>query len=490
MITAKQERIPQNRGFLTSSAELIGSIKQCSDLTSVAAGAFIAHYLRLESLTLNTTYQYALLTTCLAVFIIFRMFGLYRPWSNLSVWLEIKALLLAWASVVIMGLVVAYFTKTGAHFSRLWLSYWMIATGGLLVCSRLAMRYALKWVRSRGMNNQNVLIVGAQDLGRKISLHLKENYWAGLNVVGFLDNDPKLHGDVINGVKVLGGLENLERLALQKQQSSNFYEDKVLSQVSQIWIALPVDQEKDIQGICKMLENSALSVVFVPDVFSLRLFNYSVDNLAGLPIVNLRAAPITGKNLLLKTTMDYMISLVALILLSPIMAIIAVIIKLESEGPVIFKQRRYGVDGKEIIVWKFRTMGVTQDGNHIQQATVNDPRITRFGGFLRKTSLDELPQFINVLQGTMSVVGPRPHAVAHNELYRKKIAHYMWRHKAKPGITGFAQINGWRGETDTREKMEKRVEYDLEYLQRWSLWLDIQIIFKTIISGFANKNAR
>ncbi|HBV2999050.1 TPA: exopolysaccharide biosynthesis polyprenyl glycosylphosphotransferase, partial [Klebsiella pneumoniae] len=178
-----------------------------------------------------------------------------------------------------------------------------------------------------------------------------------------------------------------------------------------------------------------------------------------------------------------------LLFISPILLIIACLIKLTSPGPIIFKQTRYGMDGKPIKVWKFRSMSVMENDNKVIQATKNDIRITKVGRLLRRTSLDELPQFFNVLFGGMSIVGPRPHAVAHNEQYRNLIEGYMLRHKVKPGITGWAQINGWRGETDTLEKMEKRVEFDLEYIREWSIWLDLKIIFLTIFKGFINKSA-
>ena len=190
----------------------------------------------------------------------------------------------------------------------------------------------------------------------------------------------------------------------------------------------------------------------------------------------------------MKRMEDVFLSLTILGIISIPMLCIALGIKLTSRGPVLFKQDRYGMDGKKIKVWKFRSMRVMDNGEVVKQATKGDPRITPFGAFLRRTSLDELPQFFNVLQGTMSVVGPRPHAVSHNEEYRKKVAYYMLRHKMKPGITGWAQVNGWRGETDTVEKMEMRIKYDLEYIRNWSIWMDFKIVIFTLFRGFVGKN--
>jgi putative colanic acid biosynthesis UDP-glucose lipid carrier transferase len=218
----------------------------------------------------------------------------------------------------------------------------------------------------------------------------------------------------------------------------------------------------------------------VPDIFLFDLIQARMDTIGGIPVVAACETPFYGISGLIKRASDIILASAILALVLPLMLVIAIGVKLSSPGPVLFKQRRYGLDGKEIVVYKFRTMNVLEDGNVIKQATRNDRRVTRFGAFLRQSSLDELPQFFNVLQGRMSVVGPRPHAVAHNETYRRLIKGYMIRHKVKPGITGLAQVNGLRGETDTLDKMQLRIEHDLDYLRNWSLQLDLQIVVKTI----------
>jgi len=237
------------------------------------------------------------------------------------------------------------------------------------------------------------------------------------------------------------------------------------------------------------LRDTTASVYFAPDIFLFDLIQARMDNIGSVPIVAVCETPFYGIAGLIKRLSDIVIALLILIMISPLMLAIAMAVKMESPGPALFKQRRYGLDGKEIIVYKFRSMTVCEDGGVIRQATKNDQRITRLGAFLRKSSLDELPQFINVLQGRMSVVGPRPHAVAHNELYRKLIKGYMVRHKVKPGITGWAQINGLRGETDTLDKMKARIEYDLAYLRNWSLRLDLTIILRTVMVVFRDRHA-
>jgi putative colanic acid biosynthesis UDP-glucose lipid carrier transferase len=237
------------------------------------------------------------------------------------------------------------------------------------------------------------------------------------------------------------------------------------------------------------LKDTTASIFFVPDMFVTDLIQGRTGSVCGMPVISVCETPFTGSNGLVKRLSDIVLSIVILILISPLLLIVAVAVKLSSPGPVIFRQRRYGLDGKQILVYKFRSMTVTEDGSSVQQATKNDNRITPLGAILRKTSIDELPQFINVLQGRMSIVGPRPHAVAHNEMYRKLIKGYMVRHKVKPGITGWAQVNGYRGETDTLDKMEGRIEYDLDYLRNWSLWLDLYIIAKTIRLVFKDQQA-
>jgi putative colanic acid biosynthesis UDP-glucose lipid carrier transferase len=237
------------------------------------------------------------------------------------------------------------------------------------------------------------------------------------------------------------------------------------------------------------LKDTTASIYFLPDVFVTDLIQSRSGSVCGMPVISVCESPFTGYDGIVKRASDLILSLLILILVSPLLIIIAAAIKIDSPGPIIFKQRRYGLDGEEIVVYKFRSMRVCEDGGSIRQAQEGDDRITRLGAFLRKTSLDELPQFVNVLQGRMSIVGPRPHAVAHNEIYRNLIKGYMIRHKVKPGITGWAQVNGYRGETKTLDKMQGRIDYDLDYLRNWSLRLDLRIIMKTVLLVFKDSAA-
>jgi putative colanic acid biosynthesis UDP-glucose lipid carrier transferase len=324
--------------------------------------------------------------------------------------------------------------------------------------------------------HRSAVIVGANELAAKLAAQIQAAPLLGIRLAGVFDDRRPERRAPIADVPPLGKIE-----ALTDYVKANG--------VDLIYVTLPMASQPRILQLLNNLRDTTASIYFVPDIFMFDLIQARVDSINGIPVVAVCETPFFGFNGLIKTASDYAIAAAALILLSPLMLLIAAGVKLSSPGPVLFKQRRYGLDGRQIVVYKFRTMTVLEDGATVRQATRDDERITPFGRFLRKTSLDELPQFINVLQGRMSVVGPRPHAVSHNETYRKLIDGYMVRHKVKPGVTGWAQVNGLRGETDTVEKMEKRIEFDLAYLRHWSLRLDLVIILKTVLLLFGDKRA-
>jgi putative colanic acid biosynthesis UDP-glucose lipid carrier transferase len=322
------------------------------------------------------------------------------------------------------------------------------------------------------------VIIGAGHLGAHVAQQITDAEWTGYHLRGFWDDNPQLQEKLLQGVPVHSiesGIGALLSGALK---------------VDEIWIALPLRAELRMQEVLNLLRHSTVTVRLVPDIFGFRLLNHSVTEIAGIPVMDISASPMVGMNRLIKAAEDRVFGALIFLLVSPLMLIIALAIKVTSPGPVLFKQMRHGWDGKPIKVYKFRTMYVHQESDgRVSQAKKCDARITPLGAFLRRTSLDELPQFYNVLQGRMSIVGPRPHALTHNLLYMDQIDSYMKRHCVKPGITGWAQINGLRGETDTLEKMKVRVEYDLFYIENWSLLLDLKIIFLTIFKGFVNENA-
>jgi putative colanic acid biosynthesis UDP-glucose lipid carrier transferase len=322
-----------------------------------------------------------------------------------------------------------------------------------------------RWRARDPSARRTAVIVGAGELGFKAARALRESQ--GVICLGYFDDRSvdRLHAQA--ATQLIGRLSAL----------SDFVRDKG---VREVYITLPLGSQPRIVQLLEQVQGTTASLWFVPDVFGISIIQGRLQDINGVPVVGICETPFTGTNQLVKRLSDIVLASLILLLISPVLLAVAIGVKLSSPGPVIFKQRRNGLDGEEITVYKFRSMRAQDNGKVVKQATKDDPRITRFGAFIRRTSLDELPQFINVLQGSMSIVGPRPHAVAHNEEYRKLIKAYMVRHKVKPGITGWAQVNGLRGETDTVDKMKARVEYDLEYLRNWSLALDLQIILRTI----------
>jgi putative colanic acid biosynthesis UDP-glucose lipid carrier transferase len=421
-----------------------------------------------------------LLAVCsIGIFFFFsQVYGLYRSWRGASVRQETARLWFAWIGVILVLLLFAYMTKTSDEYSRLVTMSWFGIAPVLLTLWRMVLQIMLGYMRERGINVRNVAIVGAREVGADVARTILESPWMGLRPIGFFD-DRKPAGSrplVNDPVQVIGNLDTL----VDRAREGN---------IDLVYITLPLRAEERIRQLLTKLSDTTASVYVVPDVFVSDLMSASWSNIGDLPAVRVFETPFYGVDGWLKRLEDFVCACMILTLIAIPMAFIALGVKLSSPGPVLFKQRRYGLRGNSIDVWKFRTMKVCEDGDDVQQAKQFDNRVTPFGALLRKTSLDELPQFINVLQGSMSIVGPRPHAVVHNEQYRKLINGYMLRHKVKPGITGLAQVSGWRGETDTLDKMQHRVEYDLAYIRNWSLWLDIKIIFLTMRSGFTGKNA-
>ncbi|WP_117038970.1 undecaprenyl-phosphate glucose phosphotransferase, partial [Klebsiella pneumoniae] len=350
---------------------------------------------------------------------------------------------------------------------------WYIIVSLFLIVSRFSIRALMNVIRKLGYNTRIVALAGNIPVGINLMKSFAEEPWLGLKVKGIYCDCPPTNSI---GLPYSGKYEDLICEARK-------------GEIDRIYIAMDMQDDKKLKKLVKGLADTTCSVLLIPDIFTFNILQSRTEEVNGVPVVPLFDTPLNGINSVLKRLEDIVLSLIILILISPVLIVIACIVKYSSKGPILFRQTRYGMDGKSIQVWKFRTMVVQENGNVVTQAVRGDVRVTNVGRFLRRTSLDELPQFFNVLFGSMSIVGPRPHAVAHNEQYRTLIEGYMLRHKVKPGITGLAQIKGWRGETDTLEKMQKRVEYDLEYIREWSLWLDLKIIFLTVFKGFVNKSA-
>ncbi len=413
------------------------------------------------------------LTLCLLIFAL-TFPGRNRFWDRpLNTAVDIST---SWLSLLVILALCGYATRSLTLFRADILMWWAVVTPVLQWLAYFSGRKVLRYMAAQPQNRRTAVVVGAGALGVKVSRAFQARGDMGLLFLGYFDDRADDRVDVDAAGLRLGNL----------RQVAPFIREHG---VHEVYVTLPLGSQPRIVELLEQVQGTTASVFFVPDVFGISIIQGRLQDMNGVPVVGLCETPFTGTNRLVKRVSDLLLATSILILISPVLALIAIGVKLSSPGPVIFKQRRNGLDGEEIVVYKFRSMRAQDDGAVVQQATKDDPRITRFGAFLRRSSLDELPQFVNVLQGRMSIVGPRPHAVAHNELYRQLIKAYMVRHKVKPGITGWAQIHGHRGETDTIEKMQARVEYDLEYLRNWSLGLDLQIIARTIKLVFFDRHA-
>lgn len=460
-------------GIVRPYQSMISFVQQLTDF--IVIGAVFHILTSFFGVQWEVKYTIAVLVSSTSFYVIARHLGLYSSWRGQSITLEILEVTKAWIGAAFILALLAFTYKVTDHFSRKLIATWLITTPLTLSCIRIAVRLALRNIRSQGRNTRTVAIAGSGHLANALYKNIMAMPWFGIKIAGFYsDNlEQDSEGSELN---IIGDLNQL-------------IQDAKLQKYDEIYIALPIEAHESIRFLVQKLADAPCQVHFLPDVFTFNLINSRYKDIGGLPIISVYDSPLDSVGSLVKRIEDLLLGLFLFSLSALPMLLIAMSIKLTSKGPVFFKQRRYGLNGEEIWVWKFRTMNVCEDGAEITQAKKTDSRITTVGKVLRRTSLDELPQFINVLQGSMSIVGPRPHAIAHNELYRLEIDGYMQRHLVKPGITGWAQINGWRGETDTLEKMEKRVEHDLHYIKNWSLWLDFKIILLTIIKGFTDKNA-
>ncbi|MEH6396905.1 undecaprenyl-phosphate glucose phosphotransferase [Pseudoalteromonas sp.] len=454
----------------SSSASLyrlldIASLCLSLQLAIFIYGVVFSPYYVISLLVVITTYLYS--TEALAA---------YRSWRAGKFR---HMVLCAWAALALAFMAlfaIAFLFKFTESLSRVSLLLWLGFSFLMLYSWRLAVMLYKRHKRKLGVGARKVAIVGATESGAYLYQEIIKHAELGYDFVGFYDDRSpdrvftQLHKSVADEIDT----------AVNKARHG---------EIEVLFIALPMKAEKRIADILLQLGDTTVDVHFIPDFLLSNLIHARIEHIGAVDTLSVFESPYLGAKEWIKRTEDIVLSIVILALISPLLLAIFIGVKLTSKGPAIFMQDRYGLAGQKIKVWKFRSMKVMENSQVVTQAKKHDSRITPFGSFLRRTSLDELPQFFNVLWGDMSIVGPRPHAVSHNEEYRKKVEFYMLRHKAKPGITGWAQINGWRGETDTLEKMSKRVEHDLQYIKHWSLWFDIKIIFLTIFKGFVNKNA-
>lgn len=414
----------------------------------------------------------------IAFYLVSEITGMYRNWRGTLTEREIGCAVLTWAIAISIVAAAAFFSHLLPRLSRAVLLFWATAAPTFIATSRVLIRRVMHSLRARGINTRRFAVVGVNELGFQLAQNIERSPELGLRLSGFYDDRPEKR--TLPVPAELGQrIGNIDELIGQARRG----------EVDMIYITFPMRAEERIRKILARLGDTTASVYLVPDFFVFELLHSRWTSISGLPVVSVFENPFYGIDGMVKRALDLCLAVAMLLIAAVPMAVIAVLVKLTSPGPVFFRQRRYGLDGREIFVWKFRTMRVCEDGGQVKQASRHDTRITPLGAVLRKTSLDELPQLFNVLEGTMSLVGPRPHANTHNEEYRSLIQGYMLRHKVKPGITGLAQVSGWRGETDTLEKMQKRIECDHRYIREWSLWMDIKILFRTIWVVIKGHNA-
>lgn len=471
----KKEKANHNRGgIIQSHKSSFSTLYRLVDMVAITIIYFLV--LRTRQLDIDPHSMIMLFVGIIVFNLSAEGLDLYRSWRTQSTTVLLKFTALTWtiASAFIVGF--AFFFPIITPYEQNIIVLWILCTLGALCAWRLLFREILFIQRRKGRNSRTAAILGATSSGYNLARQVIENEHLGINLWGIFDDrdTQRLPQELQN--QVSGTIE--DALAAAKR-----------GEIDYLYIAMPMSAEERIMDILNRCSDTTCSVYIIPNFFIYNLLNSRWQSVGAVQTLSVFDTPFQGASNVLKRAEDIIFSTIILSIIAIPMLGIALGIKLTSRGPIIFKQYRYGLDGRKIKIYKFRSMSVQDNGSDIKQATKDDSRVTRFGAFLRRTSLDELPQFINVLQGRMSVVGPRPHAVAHNEQYRKLIEGYMLRHKVKPGITGWAQVNGFRGETETINKMVKRVEYDLDYIHRWSVWMDVKIILATIVKGFVDKNA-
>nr|WP_319534990.1 undecaprenyl-phosphate glucose phosphotransferase [uncultured Vibrio sp.] len=462
------------KGLIRSHEAEFAFLYRITDLTVIV---FFMLFLVLEGTHSTLDKDYVILSFVAGIsFLLMAESGsLYRSWRTSSFKAQAFITCMSWLITVVLLFAVLYFSEVYPLFDRSILGLWATITPLLLLGWRLTFRMGLAYLRTMGLNTRTAIIIGQTPHGITLANEIQNHTEHGVLFDGFYD-ERSTKRLPHSQYPIKGPVDQ----ALERAKKG---------EVDYVYIAMPMHANERIAALLNQFSDTTANTYLIPDFFTYNLLHSRWDQIGQVQTLSVFDTPFAGVSSWIKRLEDIIFSSLILLLIAPILIAIAIGIKATSKGPVIFKQHRYGLDGRKIAVWKFRSMTTMDQGNHIKQATKNDPRITPLGGFLRRTSLDELPQFFNVLQGTMSIVGPRPHAVAHNEEYRQIVDRYMLRHKVKPGITGWAQINGYRGETDTLDKMEKRVEFDLEYIHQWSVWMDVKIIFLTVFKGFTGANA-
>lgn len=445
---------------------------------TAAATSYILTQLRdVQTWPWSTAYRVGIVFAIILTPLVFSWFSLYRSHRGKSLAAELMQISGAWFSVLGVLVVITVATKTTDIYSRVWMATWLTCGMVAFWLSRITLRVTLAQLRSKGWDTRDIVIIGAGPEAKHVLKRLQATKAAGFRIVGYFSGTAQ-DDDPFSKIRYLGTIEDVAQVVTRLPKGPD-----------QAWICLPVTEMSLVYTLVNQLGETTLDCRFVPDARELSILNNKLTYVASLPVLELSHSPMSGMNRAIKAIEDRVLSACILLMIAPLMLIIAMAIKWDSPGPVLYRQRRNGWNGELITMLKFRSMYHEQKPGEFVQARRDDPRVTRVGRFLRRTSLDELPQFLNALAGSMSVVGPRPHAVEHNDLYKKIVSRYALRHKVKPGITGWAQVNGFRGETETLEMMKRRVLYDQYYIENWSVWFDLSIIALTIIRGFVSSKA-
>ncbi len=463
-------------GFIRPYQRELAVVGRAADLAIVVAALRLS--MALSGWSWDQRHTLLAAVGCILFYLSAEGFKVYDDRRSLPLRFDLRNLLSAWAVAAVGILFLAYAFKVSERYSRFAVVTWFFLTPIMLGTWQLVLRAALTKLRMLGYNLRRVAIVGAGEQGLRLADAMARTPWTGMRLVGLFDDRTPVAGRIPADLpgKLLGRTDDLLREVTRRR-------------IDMVYVTLPINNTERIAKLLNALSDTTTSLYFVPDMFLFSMFNGRWVRIGDLPAVSVFETPFYGVSGWIKRAEDLVLSSLVLLVAAVPMAVIALLIRLGSPGPAIFRQRRYGLDGREFSMWKFRTMTTCEDDDEVAQVTRDDPRVTPIGRFLRRTSLDELPQFLNVLAGSMSVVGPRPHATGHNEYYRRLVRHYMVRHKVRPGISGWAQVNGLRGETDTIDKMEARVEYDLWYIRNWSILLDLKVVAMTMTRGWRDGNA-
>ena len=456
----------------------IGVAQRLLDVCTIGGSLYVAQWLAGQDISDQS--DLAAAATIIIYLLVCEFSAVYRTEHRRCANTDLLQVVVSWSVTVLCLALLSFFTRGGLHFARSSIFGWILLTGASLGLMRMLTLIATEfWFRS-GFSVSRCAIAGLNPLGLQLQKNVDTNPACGLKILGFYDDRSKdrwISNASANGQDAYRG--RLDELIKSAKAG----------QIDTVFVTLPMRAEKRIRWLLDELADTTVNAYIVPDFFVFELLHSRWKSIDGLPAVSVFESPVYGVDGWIKRSFDLAMACLILAAAAPIMLLCALLIKLTSPGPVFFRQKRYGLAGQEIWVWKFRSMKTCDNGATVHQATKGDDRITGIGKLLRRTSLDELPQLFNVIEGSMSLVGPRPHASAHNEHYRKLIRGYMLRHKVKPGITGLAQVEGFRGETETLDKMQKRVEFDHRYIQQWSVWLDLKILIRTVWVVAKQENA-